>query len=894
VGSWRCVAMDFDQTGRPTDVTGDAFPTPERGDGSLASRCALERPGDFVGPYKLVSVLGEGGFGTVWLAERREPMVQRVALKIIKPGMDSSSVIARFEQERQALAVMDHPNVARVFDGGVTERGRPYFVMELVKGAPITAYADRQRLTLRERLALFVPVCEAVQHAHIKGIIHRDLKPSNVLVEHVDGRSVVKVIDFGIAKATDASAVQHSVFSMEGQFIGTPEYMSPEQAGGHADVDTRTDVYALGVTLYELLVGALPFDPTELRRRGFDEIRRIIREEEPPRPSTRLSTFGGSGEHIASARRESRDSIVRSLRRELEWIPLKAMRKERDRRYESAAALADDIRRYLEGRALRAAPESRVYLARKFVRRNRVLVGASAAVFLSLAAGFGAALWQAREAARERDAATAARDAERERADQLKQVSDFQSRMLAQVDTTRAGVDLIADVRERYAAALEREGVPDAERMTRSEAFQQELVRVNSTDAAAMIDRTILRPAVETIDREFKDQPTVDAQLRQSLADLYQSIGLHAAAMPLQESALATRRRVLGEAHPETITSISNMGHLLHAQSRLPEAEALTLEAVEKNRQILGVDHPNTLAAVSNMGTLLQSQGKLAEAEPFSREAYEGRRRVLGEDHPDTFASLSNLAHLLQEQGKLAEAETYAREVLAQSRRTMGNEHPVTLASLNNLGALLQLQGKLAEAEVCQRETLEVCRRVFGEDHPNTLVTLGNVGVLLREQGKLDEAEPFIREGLERHRRLWGDEHPRTLISFGGMGLLLVRQGRHAEAIELLAPIEPAFRGAFTGGLAPRLATMLTTLGSARIGVGFDPQLFALAESNMHEAHAILFAASDRGQGHKETIACVRALVDLYAAWHAAEPGKGYDAKASEWRAALEGAGGGG
>ena len=349
-----------------------------------------ETPGMVIGPYKLLEQIGEGGFGVVFMADQQAPVRRRVALKIIKPGMDTRQVLARFKAELQALSLMDHPNIARVLDAGSTDSGRPYFVMELVRGVPITDYCDQNNLPVHERLDLFVQVCHAVQHAHHKGIIHRDIKPSNVLVTLHDGRPVPKVIDFGVAKAIDRQLTEETLFTRFAEMIGTPLYMSPEQAEMTGlDIDTRADIYSLGVLLYELLTGNTPFDKDRLRRAAFDEIRRIIREEEPPKPSTRISTLGDTRAAVAAHRHADPHRLSQLVRGDLDWIVMKALEKDRTRRYETASNFAADVLRYLSHRPVEASPPSSVYRFRKFARRNRVAITTAAVVLIALLIGHG-------------------------------------------------------------------------------------------------------------------------------------------------------------------------------------------------------------------------------------------------------------------------------------------------------------------------------------------------------------------------------------------------------------------------------------------------------------------------------------------------------------------------
>ncbi len=812
-----------------------------------------EAAGQVIGNYKLLQAIGEGGFGSVWMAQQDVPVTRKVALKIIKLGMDTRQVVARFEQERQALAILDHPNIAKVFDAGATETGRPYFVMELVKGDPIAAYADRNNLSIEDRLELFAQVCAAVQHAHTKGIIHRDIKPSNILVSTLDDRPCAKVIDFGIAKATASKLTEKTLFTEHRALIGTPEYMSPEQAEGSLDIDTRTDVYSLGVVLYELLTGSTPFSGRELRSAAYGEIQRIIREVDPPRPSTRLSQNTETIATVAATRRIEPRKLGRVVRGELDWIVMKALEKDRARRYETASGLALDVRRYLDGEAVIAAPPGAVYRAKKFLARHRGAVGAGVAVAAALLMGVVAFAWQAKVARAQRDLAIAAQAAEadqraaaglerdkalaaeaqtKKRAEELARVSEFQSKMLSQIDPTEAGERLMADLRERFGAALSESDVPGPERAGRAEVFAKELGRVNATDAAAeMIDRTILKPAVGAVETQFKDQPVVSAALRQTLAALYKTLGRFDDALALEREALATRRAVLGEEHPDTVVSLNNFGAILEAAGKRSEAAGYYRDALEKSRRVRGENDPETLSAMGNLGNLLRAQGKLTEAEPLLRGALESRRRAAGLEDRDTLISMNALGYLLIMQGKLDEAEPYWREAYETGKRVLGAADPDVVVWAHNMGGLLGSLGRDQEAEPVYRDALEATRRVRGEDHPDTLNCLGSLANNLEKQGRSAEAEALLRRFVEASTRRLGADHPDTLLGMKRLAVSLRSQGKLAEAEKFMRDSLVGYRRVL-GNDHPSTVVTIGTLASLLV----DTEKWGEAEALFREA----------------------------------------------------------
>ncbi len=772
----------------------------------------VERVGSRIGRYKLLQRIGEGGFGTVFLAEQTEPVVRRVALKIIKAGMDTRQVIARFEAERQALAMMDHPNIARVLDGGATETGRPYFVMELVKGEPVTAYCDRQFLPVRQRLELFRDVCGAVQHAHQKGVIHRDLKPSNVLVTMADGRPLPKVIDFGIAKATAIRLTDKTLFTELHQLIGTPEYMSPEQAEvSGVDIDTRSDVYSLGVLLYELLAGGPPFDARRLRSAPLAEMQRIIRDEEPPRPSLRLRSSssavviqlpadgrspGSSTIDIAKRRRTEPLVLERSLRGDLDWIVMKCLEKDRSRRYGTASALADDIGNYLAQRPVSAMPPSRRYKVRKFVRRNRgpVLMGvAIAATFLLATAVSLGFAWRASRALK---AEAQHRKAAETSAEQTRKVARFQSALLSDIDVSEMGKGIKRLMREQVAEALAKpelgHGAASSQPTTtdvKSElaAYDEIVATVEPVDVARrVLNAYVLGDSAAKIDKEFAGQPRVQVELLHTLGAVAHSLGLYKVAEP------ALRRAVElgagdGESEESVAPAMAELGGLMSDTGRSSEAEAMHRRALEIYQRSTGPNDPQTINLMNNIAVTMSAQGKWNEAEGMVRDSL-ARARKLPEASRRTLANtLGLLAGMYYQQADFAGAEPLLRESLELRRKMHTGPNAEIANCLSNLGALRHGLGDDVEAERLFEEALEMERAVMGDDHPKIAGTIHSLASVRGKLGNRAGAEKLFLESLSRYEKVLGRGHPQVSGVLSDLALFYQSGGELTKA-------EPIFR----------------------------------------------------------------------------------------------------
>jgi serine/threonine protein kinase len=664
-----------------------------------------EAVGTIVGPYKLLEQIGEGGFGVVYLAEQTDPVRRKVALKVLKPGMDTKQVVARFEAERQALALMEHPNIAKILDGGVNGRGRPYFVMELVRGIPVTDYCDRARMGVRERLGLFVQICQAVQHAHQKGIIHRDLKPSNVLVTEHDGTPVIKVIDFGVAKATGQHLTEKTVYTRFLQLVGSPLYMSPEQAGlSGLDVDTRADIYALGVILYELLTGTTPFDKERFQTAGYDEVRQIIREEEPPRPSTRLSTLGQAATTVSANRGIEPRKLSSLFRGELDWVVMKALEKDRNRRYETAAAFAADLQRYLNDEPVLAYPPSAAYRFRKFARRHKGPVFAGTLVLAILVAGIVATSWSL----------VRAWDAEKLARDRLDEIS----RQKEQADLAK----------EQANAARRGAEVDAADLKAISDFLREDVLAPSGIAPVQVMDRNvtlreILERATQRIAGRFDDRPLVEASIRETIGSTYMQAGVYAAAEPHCRRAYELRNRYLGAEHQHTLHSKYQYALAAWGAGKVGTAEE-------------------------------QLNGLLATA--WCKTAPE---------HRLTVAAKELLAGVHRARGRTEEEKALRVQHLESVRRQPKPSMNELAGALRDLGECLVRRHEFVEAEPVLRESVDLWL-LFDASCFDVLRTKHQLGLTLFRQKKFDEAARFLRDAYAGLVANWRQKGPNLAQHF--------------------------------------------------------------------------------------------------------------------------------
>jgi eukaryotic-like serine/threonine-protein kinase len=726
-----------------------------------------------IGSYHLVKELGVGGMGQVWLAEQTQPVRRWVAVKLIRTGIYDAATVLRFKAEQQSLAIMDHPAIAKVFDAGTTPTGQPYFVMEYVDGLPITDYCDSKKLGIRERLQLFIRVCEGVQHAHQKTIIHRDLKPSNILVVEVDGKPMPRIIDFGLAKATVPLVPGATLFTQIGAFLGTPGYMSPEQASGEVrDIDTRSDVYSLGVVLYQLLTGFLPIETANWKKEGPEKFLRQLREEDPPRPSTKVSGEHETSTSSAAARDTEPRELATLLRGDLDWITLKALEKERERRYGTPSQIAADIDHYLSNRTVSARPATLRYRARKYIVRHAVGVTVASGALALLIAFSAMQTVELRRIKRERD-----------RADR---VTEFMTSMFKVSDPSEARGNTIT-ARE----ILDKSSKEVETGLARDPELQIQMLNTmgNVYVGLGLFSRaqSMFENAIATGRRSGEASSPATLSAMSGLASLFLRQGKYSQAENLLRQTIGAQQRVLGPNREPSLRSLRLLAGTLQGEGKLKEAEASQREALALDRRSLGPEHPETVLSMNELANIVDREGRMSEAEQLYRNALEIELRTLGPDHPQTLILKSSLASVLGEQDRLVEAEKLEHDVLASRLRLLGPEHPDTLLVEHNLANNLDYGGQYAEAVKLYRQILEVQRRVLGPEAAETLKTMHNLAATMGREGNRAEAEQLQRETLQLRRRRLGPDHPDTLDTLGELALTLSHEKKFDEAQKLLS-----------------------------------------------------------------------------------------------------------
>jgi non-specific serine/threonine protein kinase/serine/threonine-protein kinase len=762
----------LDQPQQPVtpETPGDAVEAADMASGEMAGTI-------IAGRYKLLQKIGEGGMGTVWMADQSEPVKRRVALKLMRvERAQSKTILSRFEAERQAIALMDHPHIARLLDAGATGAGQPFFVMELVKGVPLTDFCDAHKLAIPDRLNLFMQICAAVQHAHQKGIIHRDLKPSNILVESHDGKPVPKVIDFGLAKATSGlQLTERTLFTAFGSVMGTPLYMAPEQATFNAvDVDTRADIYALGVILYELLTGTTPITRDAFKKAALDEMLKLIREQEPPMPSSRLSS-SDSAPSVAANRQMEPAKLGRFVKGELDWIALKALAKERERRYETANAFARDIERFLNHEPVTAGPPTAAYRLRKFLRRNRKQVIAASVVLLALVGGVIGTTVGLLEAEKKR------KEAE-QNLGFAKRVNQILGSVFAGLDPN-ANYATVADLRNAL--------------------------------------RDNLNKAEKELEGSAVGEPLEVAAMQMTLGSSLLGLGEYSLAVEVFGKALQTRQAKLVSDHPDTLISMYMLAWAYSVDGHPTKAVALYEETLEKMKAKLGPDHPQMLEIMSGLGVAYadRSSGQVAKAVPMLEEALEKSKVQLGHDHPHTLRIMDNLAGAYGRSGQIAKAVPLLEATLEKTKAKLGPDHPSTLLIMNNLAATYWQLKRLDRSIPLFEGAVKRNQKQLGRDHPDTLLSVGNLGVNYRDAGRLAEAIPLLEESYPASKKY------AILRSFGPALLdAYVNAGKATEAAKLVGELLADFRQQVPKD-GPQLADELARFSLSMLQVKAFPEV---------------------------------------------------------------------
>lgn len=758
------------------------------------------RIGEKIDGYEIVRRVATGGMGDVFEAQQERPVRRAVALKVIKPGMDSREVVARFEAERQALALMAHPAIAQVYDGGTTTRGLPYFVMEWVDGQPLTQFCNDQRFSVNDRIELFIEICEGVQHAHNKGIIHRDLKPSNILVSSIDGRELPKIIDFGIAKAISGAESGAPGITTLGQFVGTPEYMSPEQASSDfSKIDTRSDVYSLGVVLYELLTGRRPFNLSQREDSSIDELRRSIQERTPSLPSTQAGD-----REAAAARGLDIEALREALRGDLDWILLKALEKESDRRYQSPLELADELRRHLRDEPILAGPPDSLYKAGKFIRRHRLAVTAAALVLTSLiVAVIGTSFGMLRAQRAERRAIQEARSAER--------IAQFMTEIFGIADPGEARGETITakEILDRGAeqirAGLDEEPKVRADLMTTIGEVYRNLGL--PSEARPLIDEALeLRRA----DPGATPRDLAHGMQRAGSLLAYLDEGERAEKLLLE--ALAIEQQLHGPNSVELNTTLGLLANLYTGLARFDDAERMLLDAVHRSR-LSETDQSSDLSSLLNeLGILYDRSGRIELSEKAHRESMEILLRIEGEDHPHTLTAMTHLAGALTALDRKQEAVELHERSLEIGRRVHGEDNMNLGFTLNGLGLLYRSMERFSESEAAYVEALQIWRHELDEDHPWMLAVKNNLAQSYHDQERLDEAERLFREVVTAEEISLGVGHPETAYSINNLGMVLM-DGSDLDGAERYLRQALQIRRDFDPPNLPMLAADITNVG---------------------------------------------------------------------------------